>query len=42
LKMLVAPIYHIETLVSLLIVVFVLMGSIAVSILTRKKSTELE
>ena len=42
LKMLIAPIYHIETLVSLLIVVSVLMGSIAISILTRKKSTELE
>ena len=42
LKMLIAPIYHIETLVSLLIVVSVLMGSIAISILTRKKSAELE
>ena len=42
LKMLIAPIYHIETLVSLLIVVSVLMGSIAISILTRKKLAELE
>jgi tellurite resistance protein TerC len=42
LKMLIAPIYHIETLVSLLIVVSVLMGSIVISILTRKKSAELE
>ena len=42
LKMLVAPIYHIETLVSLLIVVSVLIGSIAISILTRNKSAELE
>ena len=42
LKMLIAPIYHIETLVSLLIVVSVLIGSIAISILTRKKSAELE
>jgi tellurite resistance protein TerC len=42
LKMLIAPIYHIETLVALLIVVSVLMGSIALSILTRKKSAELE
>ena len=42
LKMLIAPIYHIETLLSLLIVVSVLMGSIVISILTRKKSAELE
>jgi tellurite resistance protein TerC len=42
LKMLIAPIYHIETLMSLLIVVSVLMGSIVISILTRKKSAELE
>jgi tellurite resistance protein TerC len=42
LKMLIAPIYHIETLLSLLIVVSVLMVSIVISILTRKKSTELE
>ena len=42
LKMLIAPIYHVETLVSLLIVLSVMMGSIVVSILTRKKSTELE
>ncbi|MCF8329532.1 MAG: hypothetical protein K9I37_04280 [Crocinitomicaceae bacterium] len=41
LKMLVAPVYHIETLVSLLIVVSLLMGSIVLSILTRnKQSTE--
>ena len=41
LKMLVAPVYHIETLLSLLIVVSLLMGSIVLSILTRKKqSTE--
>lgn len=36
LKMLVAPIYHIETIVSLLIVVSVLMGSILLSVLTKK------
>lgn len=41
LKMLVAPVYHIETLLSLLIVVSLLMGSIVLSILTRnKQSTE--
>jgi tellurite resistance protein TerC len=39
LKMLVAPVYHIETLLSLLIVVSLLMGSIVLSILTRNKQS---